>query len=397
MKHCTKMPLLKGVYSICTVVYPNLWLIIVFLLLDSFRVPPAEPHAKSFHTFEVFDKLGYDLEHEVEMFCQKHNLDMSHNGPCCDILQHAKHQQHMIRVEKLIGIQNNNGNPPSPHFGICISTYQRPYDLDFLLLHNTSLPSVLAQSYPHWTMILVGDSLTAEQEDKMLKKVNSLNIPPHKIVYRNLDPQYSEKNIFKEREMIPCRADFGDSAWCHSGTGAMNLAFDIADTLPEVTHLIWLSDDDTFFNNHLANLARAFQLGNGKDLNIQFAFTKGYSVSWSWVGFPKTSVTQATLTAPTPCHLFDHAAAWSKSLNLRLRLDIEQSQAVRHMEQCCGQPCVDGVVLPNDADLFERINTLVTKEGSFLSVFIPQIDLIHLSAEDRLLLVDQIRKDNGLI
>jgi hypothetical protein len=171
----------------------------------------------------------------------------------------------------------------------------------------------------------------------------------------------------------------------------MNKAFDIADTLPEVSHLVWLSDDDTFFDNHLANLARAFKL----EINdIKFAFTRGYSVSWSWVGFPNFEVSQISYIAPTPCQLFDHAAAWSKSLNLRLRLDVEQSQASRQMKQCCGHACVDGIVLPNDADLFERINTMVTKDRLFSSAFIPQIDLIHLSAEDRLLLVDQIKKDS---
>ena len=353
----------------------------------SFRVPPNDD-SKRFHTFEVFDKEGYDLPAAVSSFCLLHSLDTSRNGPCCDILKHAMHQQHMIRAEKLIGMETQ---APDPHFGICVSTYQRPYDLDFLLLHNTSLPSLLRQSYPHWTLILVGDALTTTQEEIMLQKVRQLNFPPEKIVYRNLDSEFSEKNIFKERGILPC-ADFGRSAWCHSGTGAMNLAFDIADSLTEVTHLIWLSDDDTFFSNHLANLARAFKLSADND--IQFAFTKGYSVAWSWVGFPDFKVSQATFVAPTPCQLFDHSAAWAKSLNLRLRLDVEQSESGRRMQQCCGQACVDGLVLPNDADLFERINTMVTKDHLFSSVFIPQIDLIHLSAEDRLALVDQIREDN---
>ena len=351
---------------------------------------PSADDSKRSHTFEVFDKRGYDLEYEVRNFCLKHSLSMSRNGQCCDILKHANHQQNMIRVEKMAGLRQSQDSPNEPHFGICISTYQRPYDLTFSLLHNTSLPSVLTQSYPHWTIILVGDALTEAQEEIMLQRVNQLNIPPEKIIYRNLDPQYSEKNIFKERPILPC-AKFGRSAWCHSGTGAMNLAFDIADTLPIVTHLIWLSDDDTFFNNHLANLARAFHLR--ADNAIKFAFTRGYSILWSWIGFPSANVTVATFTGPTPCQLFDHAAAWSKSLNLRLRLDIEQNQSTRHMKECCGLPCSDGLVLPNDADLFERINTLVLKD-QIKSVFVPQIDLIHLNAEDRLLLVEQIKNES---
>jgi hypothetical protein len=351
----------------------------------SFRVPPADD-SQSHHTFEVYDKRGYDLHTEVRSFCIKHSLNMSTNGPCCEVLHHAKHQQHMIRFEHMYATGTPN---PNPHFGICISTYQRPYDLDFLLLHNTSLASVMAQSYSHWTIILVGDALTEEQESIMLGQVKRLRIPPEKIIYRNLDPQLSEKNIFKERAILPC-AVFGESAWCHSGTGAMNLAFDVADSIPEVTHLIWLSDDDTFFSNHLANLARAFKLRD----DVKFAFTRGYSLAWSWIGSPATSISEASFIAPTPCKFFDHAAAWSKSLNLRLRLDVEQSQSKRYMEQCCGLPCVDGLVLPNDADLFERINTLVTRDELFASVFIPQIDLIHLSPDDRLDLVEAIKKDN---
>lgn len=251
----------------------------------SFRVPTASDDAKLSHTFEVFDKRGYNLEHAVRTFCLKHSLNMSLNGPCCDIFKHANHQQNMIRIEKGVSLQNNLKSPQNtPHFGITMPTYQRSYDLTFSLLHNYSLPSVLSQSYPHWTIILVGDALTEHQEEIMLQRVNQLNIPPEKIIYRNLDPQYSEKNIFKERNVLHC-SKFGigeSSEWCHSGSGAKNFAFDIADTLPEVTHVLWLSDDDMFFSNHLANLARGFQLR--EDNEIKFAFTKGYSVSWSWVG-----------------------------------------------------------------------------------------------------------------
>lgn len=354
------------------------------LLLDSFRVPDI--NSKKSHTFEVFDKLGYNLENAVRDFCVEHSLNMTRNGPCCDILQHATHQRHMIRIEKMVGEQRNPTF--NPHFGICIATHQRQYDLSFSLLHNTSLPSLLGQSYPHWTLLLIGDALTDDQEEIVLRRINQLNFPPKKIVYRNLDPQYSEKNIFKERDILPC-AKFGASSWCHSGTGAMNLAMDIADTLPEVTHLLMMGDDDTLLSNHLANLARAFRLSEERD--VKFAFTKGYSVSWSWVGFPSSDVHEATYAAPTPCMLFPHAAAWSKEL--RLRLDVEQSMSSRHMDNCCGLDCVDGLVLMNDADFFERVNTYVTRDKLFSSIFIPQIDFIHLNAEDRLILVEQIQSD----
>lgn len=353
-------------------------------------MPPADGSQRH-HTFEVFDKKGYNLEKEVKKFCLEHSLDMSVNGPCCDVLKHAKHQQHMIRVEKYHG-----NNAFFPHFGICIPTYQRPYDLEFLLLLNTSLPSVMSQSYDRWTLILVGDALTAEQESILLHQISLLNFPPEKMVYKNLPVEESEKTIFRYRPVLPCaslRMMAEDSAWCHSGTGAVNYAMDIADTLPDVTHLIKLGDDDTFSPNHLANLVRAFRLLGGGV--IKFAFTQGYSVPWSWVGFPLSNDTrQSSFVAPTPCNLFDNSAAWEKSLGIRWRRDVAQSRATRHLKECCGHPCEDGIVLPNDADFFERVNKMVTKDKLFSSTFIPQIDVIHLGAMDRLELVKQLKIDN---
>lgn len=355
----------------------------------SFRVPPADDSRKH-HTFNVFDKKGYNLEQEVSKFCIEHSLDMRPNGPCCDILSHAKHQQHMIRVEKSVDETRSY-----PHFGICMPTYQRPYDLEFLLLLKTSLPSVLAQSYTQWTLILVGDALTAEQEAILFRQLDKLKFPPAKLVYRNLPLERSEKYIFSAREVLPCFSlhEMADNdAWCHSGTGAVNYALDIAETLPDVTYVLKLSDDDTFSPNHLANLVRAFRLL--PDGEIKFAFTQGYSVPWSWVGFPLSSeAREASFVAPTPCNLFDISASWAKSLGLRWRLDLEQSAATRRMQECCGHPCHDGIVLPNDADFFERVNALVTKDKLFYSVFIPQIDLVHIGAEDRLELVEQLKKD----
>ena len=325
----------------------------------------------------------------MENFCHRYAIDMSPDGQCSDILNFATHQRDMIREEKIVGILQRS---PQPHFGVCIATYQRPYDLEFALLLNTSLPSVLRQSFPHWTIILVGDALSKEQEALMLRQINRLNISPEKIVYRNLPAHLSEKNIYKERPMLPCAVP-GGAAWCHSGTNAMNFALDIADTIPEISHVLLLGDDDTFYDNHLANLARAFKLSG--DGEIKFAYTRGYSTSTGWMGYPiiSNNISMTTFSAPSPCKLFIIAAGWSKSLKLRQRLDVEQSLDKRGMKQCCDQNCVDGIVLPNDADLLERVNTMVYKKNLFSSVFIPQTDVIHLSSEDRLVLVDQIIRD----
>jgi hypothetical protein len=63
------------------------------------------------------------------------------------------------------------------------------------------------------------------------------------------------------------------------------------------------------------------------------------------------------------------------------------------MQHCCEHICGDGIVLPNDADFFERINSLVTIDGAFSSVFVPQVDQVHLGAEDRLRLAQQLEDD----
>lgn len=343
--------------------------------IDSFRVPL---HDGRFRTFDVYDKSGYVVEEAMEKFCLENGISMGVNGPCCDLLKRAKHQQHMVRLEKL-----NAEDIPDPHFAICIATYQRPYDKDFILIRNTSLPSIIGQSYTRWTIILVGDALTKDQEDILFRQIDQLDIPREKFIYRNLDPILSEKNIFQQRDALPCAN--GDAQWCQSGSGAVNLAFEVADTLAHVTHVVWFGDDDVMMPNHLSNLVRGFKLGS----DIKFAFSTGYVHLFEPdVIFPRSSLDLTSYIAPSPCGLFTQSASWEKSINLRLRSDVEQANAKRRMKRCCSHDCYDGIVLANDADLLERLNTMIVKDKLFSSVFIPQVDVIHIHHEDRLWIIN---------
>lgn len=128
-----------------------------------------------------------------------------------------------------------------PLVSIIMPTYNRAR----LILERT-LPSVLAQDYEHWELIIVGDAMD-EEGDRLLRAIS--------------DPRVSFYNL-KHRGRYP--GHYGPR-WCVAGTKPVNFGLRLARG-EWITHL---DDDDEFTPNHISAL-----LHLAKEQQVEWAHGK---------------------------------------------------------------------------------------------------------------------------
>jgi hypothetical protein len=82
------------------------------------------------------------------------------------------------------------------HFGIIIPIAERSFDPDFLLLSRQSLISVMAQTYSNWTIIFVGDHLSASSVEKVKAVIEKHNVPADKYILLNLEESQTKEALY---------------------------------------------------------------------------------------------------------------------------------------------------------------------------------------------------------
>jgi hypothetical protein len=135
-----------------------------------------------------------------------------------------------------------------PLVSVCMPTYNRA---DLLL--ERSIPSVLAQSYQHFELVIVGDGCT----DDTAERIALLNDPRIRFVnlpYRTVYPPDPAHR------------------WMVTGVPPRNLAGELA----RGRWIAPLDDDDEFSPEHIAVLLRAAQEGHFEMVCSRFASTAPY-------------------------------------------------------------------------------------------------------------------------
>lgn len=247
------------------------------------------------------------------------------------------------------------------HFAVVTSVFQRPQDAGFTIPCLTAFSSVARQTYTEWTLIVVGDGLTQQEIGLALHAAEVAGIPRSKLVFQNMDEKMREKHIYSDPHDL----------WSHAGTNALNMALRIAYNQSHVTHIARIDDDDYWLPAHLDHLVEAYKAY----ASASFAYTQALGFAPSPAPFPASNQTdRLQLLPPVPCNLIHATTSWSKSLVVFYRQAQEQQNSTRG-SMCCDGPCVAGVVLPADADLWERIHSMV-ETGAIASVFV-QIADVH--------------------
>ena len=288
-----------------------------------------------------------------------------------------------------------------------MSTFARANDPEFHLLQRNSLASILNQSYKNWTLILIGDGLSQADYNKTHHMLKS-SFPMNKWLYHNQDASKREENVLKHQNLYGC------TIWCFAGSHALNEGLSIAYSLPYITHIARLDDDDYWKPNHLKVLAEAFQI----DENVGFVFSQAHLYNRDYeqpnienfrliqkYEYHDTDLIHPLIFefmywAPLPATLIHSTIAWNVQISqlrqLRYRLPEEQAKSNRTSRNiCCLQPdlifqkCINGVVMPVDADLFERINRLVVEDQYFKSIFIHLETVYYFIPEERSLLLEE--------
>jgi hypothetical protein len=269
------------------------------------------------------------------------------------------------------------GAPPpargAPTFAVFASLYWRENDPDFRVPCLLSLTSLADQKYPHWVLILVGDGLPARHLAAVFAALDAAGLPRSKVLFSNMDAALRERELYQAK----------DVAW-FAGINAQNIALRIAYGMRAVTHVARLDDDDVWGALHLQTLAHAFM----QHPHAGFAHTQavgyanaGASASEPFPRAPAGAQGEVTFAPPQPCGLIHATTSWSVATPLLYRHAWEQRNASRSMETCCGEACVRGVVLPSDADVWERVNGMVAR-GEMASMLIAVAD-VHYSSKER--------------
>ena len=286
---------------------------------------------------------------------------------------------------------------PNIHFAIISSVFRRNSDPEFLLPLNRSIASILKQNFKNWTLILIGDGLILSDYDKMNNKLKSV-IPVNKLIFQNLDIAKREENELKGQNFYNC------TLWCFAGTNALNEGLNIASKLLHVTHIARLDDDDYWYPNHLEIMIQAFQLKS----NIGFVYSQTHTYTdlkflQPQIEKPYSAKHEFSFHPPVPSKVIHSAVAWSAKIpelrSLRYRHPYEQYLSTRTSRKiCCHFPyqwphlkqCSPGIVMAVDADMWERINTLVVEEKRFRSVFVHKVTVIYLFDKEKGLLIKKL-------
>ena len=146
-------------------------------------------------------------------------------------------------------------------FGIATSIYSSGSDERFALPCLMALTSIAKQTYPDWTLVLVGDGLNESDIPLVHAAIKKSSIPASKYVFRNMDVSKREENVYGK--------DFTELNM-FVGINVMNEALAVAYSLTGVSHIARLDIDDAWSDSHLQNLADAYALFP----NATFAYTQ---------------------------------------------------------------------------------------------------------------------------
>lgn len=262
-----------------------------------------------------------------------------------------------------------------------VCTRQDPY---VLVASNTSFPSISKQTHTSWTLILIGDGIDIDCANR-IRAVVAKALPMDRVIFRILEERLTERSMYKNKVWKGC------GLWCFASSNSINFGLDIASKLPHISHIARIDDDDTWSPNHLQNLI----LGFGVSKEVRFVYTRGRFTEGRILPESGSFPTHkgAVRYPPVPCQVADSSTSWSKSLNLRLRQPLEQLNASRSMISCCAYTTCRDVILPNDADLWERVWGDVANKR-YLSILVPDIDVIKLDRPQKNLLLEQLLKSH---
>ena len=276
------------------------------------------------------------------------------------------------------------------HFGVVIGTYPRYNDRHYLLPVLTAVRFLLNQSYTHWTLVIAGDHLKDPQDTKLLERMKLWNISDDKFVFVNLPVNETERFMYrKRRKYMPCLTRRGAHVWCHSGTSAINFAIRTAMSIPPVTHITLLGDDDFYFPWHLENVAKAYTLYP----DAYFTYSRGYHMGKPYpppIG--KYNVTGVVPLKGESGMSVSSLWSWRLSDNPDIaRLfyfyhDFTQAKFDHHNRQQGS--------LANDADLVDRITKFsLSHQYSNFSLFISTIGGLALPKPERAMCTQLMNSD----
>ncbi|WP_297574237.1 rhamnan synthesis F family protein [uncultured Deefgea sp.] len=146
----------------------------------------------------------------------------------------------------------------NPKISIIIPTFNRA---DILL--ERTIPSVLAQNYQNWELIIIGDQMANESAAKLAN-------------VSEIDPRIGFYNL-KRRGRYP---NFDGPRWYVAGTKPVNFGLRVA-TGQWIAHL---DDDDEFLPDHLSSLLRTAQLARAEWVHAQVLFKDDQGVDQTIVG-----------------------------------------------------------------------------------------------------------------
>lgn len=287
-------------------------------------------------------------------------------------------------------IWKNTKHLSAIHFAIILPFYRRSIDPEFLLLFHRSIIPIKKQTFQNWTLILVGDGLDHRDYDKVNKKIKSI-LPQDKVVFLNINESRKEVNVLQGQDLYHC------TVWCFAGANAFNEGLDFAaNNLSFVSHIAVAMDDDSWKDVHLEYLVNAYNI----DKNVGFVNTRAFFHNNHGHLFPSDSEINYSngqseevnlrndfgYRAPVPSLQGFPSSSWSFLIPelrvLRLRLPAEQHLSKRTSRAiCCDgggcglMQCRTGLVMADDADLWERVNSLIIDEKKFKGIFVNHVTL----------------------
>jgi glycosyltransferase involved in cell wall biosynthesis len=235
-------------------------------------------------------------------------------------------------------------------FGIKIATYFREDNSTFSKIKRT-LESVNTQTYKNWTVILVGDGYSNEQEFEQIVNL----VPKEKILFYNLPKRYEKDVLGLSSNLL----------WCCGGVEATNTAIDICKK-NNISHYCSLDDDDYWMPFHLEILNMAYE----SFPESCFVYTNSLYTDRN--NFTRLFPPQNVLPfikydnlPPRPENLIHSSVSWDiNKIPLKYRNVIEQ-----------------GRIFPSDADMWDRIGTFCNK-NNLKTLYIPITTVIKDSEAD---------------
>ena len=265
------------------------------------------------------------------------------------------------------------------HFGVVMNWYQPDGDDTFAIPLTTSLRGLKAQTYTHWTLIVVFNQECGDEHvPSFWRAIDDAGIDRKRVVLSGVDT-YS-KHAFLNKKHGSVEQIFGqdwrnDPHWYHyeyPGTFARNLAYDIAESLPQVTHIANIDLDDEWFASHLADHAKHFgrfpeagflyslcvMVGEGKSPRPMFWGPVPVQLPSKTYSAYKESRMKMDAFVPSPCHVCPSATSWDLSkINFRLRLPHQIQANPVVISPCCSlDVCPSMLVM--DSDLYQRLRSL---------------------------------------